>query len=72
MTVFTTAPGGGTTTALTFTINANTSPVPQITSISPSTTFTSNPGFTLLVTGTDFVLSNPRYCEQQQCADNIP
>ncbi len=55
VTVFTTAPGGGTTTALTFTINANTSPVPQIMSINPSTTFTSNPGFTLLVTGTNFV-----------------
>lgn len=55
VTVTTPAPGGGTTTALTFTINATTSPVPQITSINPSTTFTSNPGFTMLVTGTNFV-----------------
>jgi len=36
VTVFTPAPGGGTSTALPFTITAATNPVPALTSLSPS------------------------------------
>lgn len=53
--VTTPSPGGGTTTTLTFTINATRSPVPQITSISPSAGLAGTSGFTLQVTGSNFV-----------------
>jgi hypothetical protein len=48
-------PGGGTTTQLTFTINATRSPVPQITSISPSAGLGGTSGFTLQIKGSNFV-----------------
>jgi WD40-like Beta Propeller Repeat len=53
--VSTPQPGGGVTTPLPFTINGNASPVPQITSLSPSGAFTGNAGFTLIVSGKNFV-----------------
>jgi trimeric autotransporter adhesin len=59
ITVFTPQPGGGTSSPpLTFTINAVTSPVPQITSLSPSSVFAGVAGFNLLVTGKNFVATS--------------
>jgi hypothetical protein len=52
VTVFNPAPGGGTSNAATFTI---TNPSPTITAISPSTTVAGSGGFTLTITGTNFV-----------------
>jgi hypothetical protein len=52
VTVFTPAPGGGTSNAQTFTIN---NPVPTITSISPATRKAGGSAFTLTVNGTGFV-----------------
>jgi IPT/TIG domain-containing protein len=54
VTVVNPAPGGGTSGALTFTINA-TNPVPTITALSPASTTAGNTTFTLTVTGTEFV-----------------
>ncbi len=48
-------PGGGTTLPLTFTINPAPSPVPQITSLSPSGVSASSGQFTLNVRGNNFV-----------------
>ena len=53
--VFTPSPGGGTTQSLTFTITPAPSPVPQITSLSPSGVVTGSGQFTLTVRGTNFV-----------------
>jgi WD40-like Beta Propeller Repeat len=53
--VLTPSPGGGTTKTLTFTIDAVTSAVPQITSISPTSASAGGASFPLLVTGTNFV-----------------
>ena len=53
ITVFNAAPGGGTSNAQTFTVNAN--PVPTTTSISPNTTDVGSGAFTLTVDGTNFV-----------------
>ncbi|HYL69021.1 MAG TPA: hypothetical protein VEX69_07640 [Candidatus Limnocylindria bacterium] len=59
VTVFTPAPGGGTSNPpLTFTINPVASPVPQITSLSPSGVFAGRAGFSLLVTGKNFVATS--------------
>lgn len=65
--VTTPQPGGGTTTTLTFTIKAISSPVPQISSLSPSGTFVGATSLTLTVNGTNFaslatvtVNGNPR------------
>lgn len=55
ITVTTPAPGGGMTAALTFTINAVTSPTPQITSASPESVVAGSAGFTLTLNGTNFV-----------------
>jgi hypothetical protein len=55
VTVVNPSPGGGTTTALTFTINQ---PVPAITSITPSTATMGGSGFSLQVVGTNFVDSS--------------
>jgi hypothetical protein len=55
VTVSTPQPGGGTSQAQQFTINAAPSPVPLITSLSPSGAFAGSSGFTLIVTGTNFV-----------------
>ena len=52
VTVFNPAPGGGTSGAATFTIN---NPMPTITAITPSTAVAGGPGFTLTITGTNFV-----------------
>ena len=59
VTVFTPAPGGGTSSPpLTFTINPVSSPVPQITSLSPSGVLAGRSGFNLLVTGRNFVATS--------------
>jgi len=50
--VMTPAPGGGTSTAVTFTID---NPVPVLTSLSPSTAIAGSGGFTLTVNGSEFV-----------------
>jgi hypothetical protein len=55
VTVFTPQPGGGTSLPLTFTIVAGASPIPQITSLSPSGVSTGSGQFTLTVTGINFV-----------------
>ncbi|MGH3739890.1 MAG: beta strand repeat-containing protein [Micromonosporaceae bacterium] len=52
VTVFNPAPGGGVSSAQTFTI---TNPVPTTTGLSPATAVAGGPGFTLTVTGTNFV-----------------
>jgi WD40-like Beta Propeller Repeat len=48
-------PGGGSTLTLPFTINGSVSPVPAITSITPSTAIAGAGSFTVHVTGTGFV-----------------
>jgi hypothetical protein len=53
--VSTPQPGGGVTLPLPFTINANASSVPQITSLSPAGAFTGGAGLTLTVAGKNFV-----------------
>lgn len=56
LTVFTPAPGGGTSSPpLIFTINPVASPFPQITSLSPSGVFVGAAGLSLVVTGKNFV-----------------
>jgi hypothetical protein len=56
VTVFTPQPGGGTSfPALTFTITAVASPVPQITALQPSTVLAGSSGFNLLIIGKNFV-----------------
>jgi IPT/TIG domain len=50
--VFNPAPGGGTSSAQTFTIN---NPAPTITTLSPSSATAGGAGFTLTVNGTNFV-----------------
>lgn len=55
ITVFTPAPGGGVTAALTFTINAPNNPVPAITNLTPSSTAAGGAAFTLTVNGTNFI-----------------
>jgi hypothetical protein len=52
ITVFTPAPGGGTSTAVTLTV---TNPVPSISSISPSTVLVLGNSFTLTVNGSGFI-----------------
>src|SRR5439155_23832867 len=51
-TVFSPTPGGGTSVALTFTINA---PVPTLSTLAPSSAAAGGTDFTLTVTGTNFV-----------------
>ena len=56
VTVFTPAPGGGTSNAATFTINPpGFNPVPIISGLSPSGTVAGSGGFTLTVNGSNFV-----------------
>src|SRR5262249_31557118 len=56
VTVFTPAPGGGTSAAQTFTIPPpGTNPVPTISALSPPAVGAGSAGFNLLVTGTNFV-----------------
>jgi hypothetical protein len=52
VTVFSPAPGGGTSAAVTFTVN---NPVPSISSISPNPALVAGGSFTLTVTGSGFV-----------------
>ncbi len=52
VTVFNPAPGGGTSSGLTFTIN---NPVPTLTLISPNSATAGGAGFTITCTGTNFV-----------------
>jgi uncharacterized protein (TIGR03437 family) len=52
LTVFTPAPGGGTSPELTLTVN---NPAPTLVSLSPNTGFKGDPAFMLTVTGTNFV-----------------
>jgi WD40-like Beta Propeller Repeat len=59
ITVSTPSPGGGITAPLSFTINPTSSPLPHITSISPSAVLTGSGIFALNIKGTNFVtLSN--------------
>lgn len=59
VTVYTPTPGGGTSAALTFTINAPANnPVPVLTSISPSSCTAGASAFTLTVTGSSFISSS--------------
>ncbi len=53
--VSTPSPGGGSSQPATFTINAAPSPLPGITSLSPSGVFTGGAGFTLTINGNNFV-----------------
>ncbi|MGH9842046.1 MAG: putative Ig domain-containing protein, partial [Blastocatellia bacterium] len=55
VTVFNPAPGGGTSTAQTFTIN---NPVPTLTSLNPTAATAGGAAFTLTVTGMNFVSSS--------------
>jgi hypothetical protein len=55
VTVMTPAPGGGTSSPLTFTIG---NPVPAATSLNPSTVLSGGATFTLTVTGTNFISSS--------------
>jgi hypothetical protein len=57
VTVFNPAPGGGTSNTATFTIQAS-NPVPTITAINPSSAVAGSGGFTLTITGTNFVNSS--------------
>ena len=55
VTVFNPAPGGGTSNAQTFTINAAANPVPTTTSISPTSATAGGSAFTLTVNGSSFI-----------------
>jgi uncharacterized protein (TIGR03437 family) len=55
VTVFTPTPGGGTSAARTFTITQGNNPTPSITAISPPAVPAGSPGFTLMITGTNFI-----------------
>ncbi|MBI2987903.1 MAG: hypothetical protein HYY45_14160 [Deltaproteobacteria bacterium] len=55
VTVFNPSPGGGTSNALTFTIN---NPAPSTSSLSPSSATAGGAGFTLTVNGSNFVSSS--------------
>ncbi len=56
VTVFNPAPGGGTSNAQTFTINAFDNPVPATTSLSPASATAGGPAFTITVNGSEFHL----------------
>jgi len=59
VTVFTAQPGGGTSSPpLVFTIDPVASPMPHITSLSPTSTLTGAAGFSLVVTGKNFVATS--------------
>jgi hypothetical protein len=59
VTVFTPGPGGGVSEALTFTItNASQNPLPVASALAPSSGLAGGIGFTLTVTGNDFVPSS--------------
>jgi hypothetical protein len=54
ITVFTPAPGGGTSSTLPFTVSA-VNPVPTLSTLAPSSALRGGPAFTLTVTGSGFV-----------------
>jgi uncharacterized protein (TIGR03437 family) len=56
VTVFTPAPGGGTSTALNFSVI--TIPAPTLSSLSPSTTFSGSAAFTLTANGANFITTS--------------
>jgi hypothetical protein len=58
VTVYTPTPGGGTSNAQTFTITAPNNPVPETSSVTPSTAIAGGAGFTVTVTGSGFVSSS--------------
>lgn len=59
VTVFTAQPGGGTSSPpLVFTIDPVASPIPHISSLSPTSTLTGAAGFGLIVTGNNFVATS--------------
>ncbi|MFN7930990.1 MAG: IPT/TIG domain-containing protein [Blastocatellia bacterium] len=58
ITVFTPEPGGGTSPETTLTI---TNPAPTIASLGPNAAFKGDPGFTLTITGTNFVPTSVVY-----------
>jgi hypothetical protein len=53
--VFTPQPGGGTSSALIFTVTPQVTQVPQITSISPTGVLAGSSAFTLFITGSNFL-----------------
>jgi hypothetical protein len=53
--VFTPQPGGGTTTTLPFAINPLTTPIPSVTSLSPTSVQAGSSAFTLLINGSNFL-----------------
>lgn len=55
VTVFTPAPGGGTSAALAFTVKDEPNPVPTLASLNPNQAFAGGAAFTLTITGTGFV-----------------
>jgi Concanavalin A-like lectin/glucanases superfamily len=55
VTVVNAGPGGGTSNPQTFTINAASNPVPALSGMTPSSALAGGNGFTLTVTGTNFV-----------------
>lgn len=55
VTVFNPTPGGGTSSALVFTVNAAANPVPSLSALNPSSVTAGGASFTLTVTGTNFV-----------------
>ena len=55
ITVFNPAPGGGTSVIRTLTVSAVSNPIPTTTGISPTTKNVNDPGFSLTVTGTNFI-----------------
>jgi hypothetical protein len=57
ITVFNPSPGGGTSSALTFTINAS-NPAPAISTLVPSSAASGSPALTLTVSGSDFVAAS--------------
>src|SRR5258707_3946824 len=57
VTVFNPSPGGGTSSALTFTINAS-NPVPAISTLVPSSAASGSPALTLTVSGSGFVAAS--------------
>src|SRR5206468_4429636 len=57
VTVFNPAPGGGTSSATTFTITA-TNPAPTLSSISPTSAVAGSAAFTLTATGTNFAITS--------------
>ena len=58
VTVFNPTPGGGSSSALMFTVNAAGNPLPAITSLSPTSAPAGRAGFTLTVDGTGFTFDS--------------